>query len=245
MSAPLVLAVHSLPAYGGAGLKCVLQVLGARVLAVPSLLLTGLGNVPGHQRFGYDFEANLRGSLHHVADNNHSVVVLIGYLADATQIEEISSVLEDFREIITAIVVDPICGDNGKPYVDAEIIASWPGLLERANWATPNRTEVLLLTGESDLDQGIEQLRERFPTTNWIITSYPLTNGIGNRLIDATTDEIVRSDRIPRAISGAGDLFTSLFIQYHFLQGYTPRMAVLGSAQEVYRQLSFQPPSLP
>lgn len=238
MQTPLVLAIHSLPAYGSAGLKCVLQVLGAQTLAVPSLLLTGLGNIPNHQRFNYAFEANLRGTLEHVATYDQRVVVLVGYLANAAQIALIEGVLTDYQSYITAVVVDPICGDNGKAYVPPDLIANWPRLLHKADWATPNSTEVKLLSHQAKLTDALQDLRSSYPSLNWIITSYPSEQGIGNRLLTNTLDEVVQTDRIPRAISGAGDLFTAYFIQYHFIQAYQPLPALRGSAEAVYRALT-------
>ena len=78
-----VVCIHSLTAHGVVGLKAFMARLGEAALPVPSLLLTGPGNMPGCRRFEFDFAALLDGTLAAVAARSERVVVFVGYLANA------------------------------------------------------------------------------------------------------------------------------------------------------------------
>lgn len=211
------LAINSLPAYGHAGLKCVLSVLQNRVVPIPSLILSGLGNIPDHERYAYPFENNLFKTFSHLAANKDKVIVYVGYLGSFDQIAIISRALDEYRNIIESVIIDPVCGDNGKAYVPMNIIDGWASLLEKANWATPNVTEVQLLSKEKDLQKGIDQLQRLFPAVQWIITSYPYSeDAISNRLITDAGVKNFTNKKLNHKISGAGDTFTSLFIKTYF-----------------------------
>ncbi len=233
------LAINSLPAFGDAGLKCVLSVLQTRVVPVPSLILSGLGNVKGHRRYLYDFQDNLCHTLEHLIENEDKIIIYIGYLDHADQIAQIKKVILRFRQHIEHIIIDPVAGDNGQAYVPEAIISDWPALLELADWATPNITEVKLLTQQQDLDEGISQLCRRFKDTNWIVTSYPTEPGkIANRLITKDLKRDYTTEHIPQKISGAGDTFTSQFIKAFFYEQHFLEEAVDTATARTFQILS-------
>lgn len=231
-----VLAINSMPAYGNAGLKCVLSILQTHTVPVPSLVLSGLGNIIGHQRFTYDFESNLNTTFQHLQTFEEKAILYVGYLGAAEQVEIILDVIEKFASNIYSIVIDPVSGDNGKPYVSEKLIENWQILLAKANWATPNVTEMQLLSGFSELDQATAHLRERNPHTNWIITSYPIKPGfISNRLITSTLQQDFTHPEKPQKISGAGDAFASFFILHHFLKQESPIQALASATAHTLR----------
>ncbi len=235
-----ILAINSMPAYGNAGLKCILSILGTHAIPVPSLILSGLGNISGFQKFHYDFRANLKSTLKHVADFQEKIVLYVGYLGTAEQIEIILEQIHESAYLIKAIVIDPVCGDHGMAYVDGAIIQRWPLLLEVADWATPNVTEVSLLTGAPSIEEGIQQLRDTYPPCNWIVTSYPTKeHSISNHLI--TSDGLVKNychARYPQMVSGAGDTFTSFFISEYFLSLKKPEEALIAASKQTAGFLS-------
>lgn len=222
-----ILAINSMPAYGNAGLKCVLSILQTHTVPVPSLVLSGLGNVAGHQRFTYDFQSNLMATFGHLQTFEEKAILYVGYLAAAEQVNMILEAIDKFKSNIHGIVVDPVCGDNGKAYVADKLIENWQLLLQKADWATPNVTELQLLSGCSSLDEAILQTNQNFPHTNWIITSYPIEPGkISNHLIVNDLQRDFSHPEKPQKISGAGDAFASYFILHHYLHQKTPVEAV-------------------
>ena len=227
-----VLAINSLPAFGNAGLKCVLSVLQKEVIPVPSLILSGTGNIKGFKKYDYDFPNNLETTLKHLSDHEIRVVLYVGYLGNASQVAIIASAIEQFQSIIEFIVIDPVMGDNGKAYVPQAIMESWSTLLKFADWATPNVTEVKLLTNCEDTETGIQQLRTTFPDTKWIITSYSSNElSISNYLI--TNEYSFKLDHPLRGayVTGTGDTFTSSFVNFHYLRGMAPKEALEKASQ--------------
>lgn len=221
-----VLCVHSLAAHGVVGLKPFIATLGESALAVPSLLLTGPGNMPGCRRFTYDFSAMLEGTLAAAAAQGERVVVFVGYLADAEQVTVLEQALERHAETVAALVVDPICGDHGRPYVAPALIAAWPRLLARADWALPNLTEIALLS-EKEGEEAVAVLRYRFPRLRLIVTSWPAGGAIATRLYD---DGGVAIDfpqpRIAGEFHGTGDLFAAVWTREVFVGGASPGTAI-------------------
>jgi pyridoxal/pyridoxine/pyridoxamine kinase len=232
-----VVCIHSLTAHGVVGLKAFMARLGEAALPVPSLLLTGPGNMPGCRRFDYDFAAMLDGTLAAVAARSERVVVFVGYLANAGQVAVVEAALERHRAIVSAVVVDPVSGDEGRAYVGAELIAAWPRLLARATWALPNLTEVELFTGQTG-EAAVAVLRGRLPELRLVVTGWPAGDEVVTRLYEGTGDGVEhRQKRVAGSASGTGDLFAAEWMREVFLLGTTPAMAMTRAAEMVARAL--------
>ena len=232
-----VVCIHSLTAHGVVGLKAFMARLGEVALPVPSLLLTGPGNMPGCRRFEYDFAAMLDGTLAAVAARSERVVVFVGYLANAGQVAVVEAALERHRAIVSAVVVDPVSGDDGRAYVSAELIAAWPRLLARATWALPNLTEVELFTGQTG-EAALAALRERVPHLGLVVTGWPAGDEVVTRLYEGTGDPVEhRQERVAGSTSGTGDLFAAEWMREVFLRGAMPAMAMARAAEVVARAL--------
>ncbi len=225
-----IICIHSLTAHGVVGLKPFLALLGEAALPVPSLLLTGAGNMPGCRRFGYDFAAMLEGTLAAAVAQDESVVMFIGYLGDAAQVDAIAGTLDRYAAKVSAVVVDPVSGDDGRAYVGAELIAAWPRLLARADWAMPNLTEVELLTGRSG-EAAVEEMRVQFPRLQMMVTGWPAGDDVATRLYGAegaTAKHVQR--RIAGRFNGSGDLFAAAWMREIFFLGATPAEAMARAA---------------
>ncbi|MEN9637147.1 MAG: hypothetical protein RL077_5551 [Verrucomicrobiota bacterium] len=232
-----VVCIHSLTAHGVVGLKAFIARCGEAALPVPSLLLTGPGNMPGCRRFEYDFAAMLDGTLAALAARSERVVVFVGYLANAGQVAIVEAALERHRAIVSAVVVDPVSGDDGRAYVGAELIAAWPRLLARATWALPNLTEVELFTGQTG-EAAVAALRERWPHLGLVVTGWPAGDEVVTRLYEGTGDRAEhRQERIAGSASGTGDLFAAEWMREVFLSGTMPAMAMARAAEVVARAL--------
>lgn len=214
-----VLTIHSFAVHGTASLKAILSILGTRVLPVPSLYLTGLTNIPGHEATQVEFERLLKGSLKLAKDRGEDILLYIGYLGSQGQVNIILEAIQPYRDIIKHILVDPVSGDHGRAYVPESVIEAWPKLLEIADWAFPNFTEVGLYA-QSDHDKVEDILGDfhrRFPQLSFIATSVPDDE---NRLrLHLHAQKDVRDfchEKLMPHFGGTGDVFVSWFIRFYF-----------------------------
>lgn len=228
-----IVCVHSLTAHGTVGLKPFVALLGEAVLPVPSVLLTGPGNMPGCRRFPCDLAAMLDGTLAAVAAQGGRAVLFVGYLADAAQVAAVAAAVERHGAAIAALVVDPVSGDNGAAYVAPALIAAWPRLLARADWALPNATEVGLLSGLPG-EAGLAALRAAFPRLNLVVTGLPADGDVATRLVTADGASAEhRQPRIDGHVSGTGDLFAAAWLRGMYGQGLAPAEAMGRAAAAV------------
>ena len=233
-----VLAVSSFPTVGNAGLKNIMSVLGEKVLPVPTLVISGLGNMVGNQRFTLPFKEILEQTFWMAQQLQYQLIVYTGYFNQAAQIQETIDVIHKYRDQIRGIVIDPISGDNGKPYVKAEIIKELPKLAALANWLLPNETELKLLLDESmetPLEKAIQQFKLQYPNTNLLLTGLKGGDQIGNFLLIEQNKQLIEHPFYAKHYSGTGDAFAALFMQYHFFEG----MDVQSSVQKAGDQLSY------
>jgi pyridoxine kinase len=236
-----VLAINSFPANGNAGLKMVMSVLQTHVLPVPTLLLSGIGNMPGFQRYAVPFADLLESTLTMARQNNYELVVYVGYLGGPDQASIIADALTRFSDLVKFVLIDPVCGDNGKPYTSEAIIDSWQELLSVADLALPNLTETALLSG---FTQGIDltkpepylrAFREKYPGLDCIVTGIVANDKIINRCITADSVIDFAHTYHPQSFSGTGDTFASLFIWYRFFENLTTATAIEKAALTLER----------
>ncbi|MEL7341168.1 MAG: hypothetical protein AAGM67_11835, partial [Bacteroidota bacterium] len=128
-----VLCIHSLAIHGTASLKVMMRLLGTRLLPVASLYLSGLTNLKGVIKTELDFEPLLRSSFDIARQRGERLIVYIGYLGSASQAHLIEQCLDQYQDLIEAVVVDPVSGDHGRTYVPETVWSAWPALLARAD----------------------------------------------------------------------------------------------------------------
>lgn len=218
-----VLAINSFPTNGNAGLKMVMSVLGTHVLPVPTLLLSGIGNMPGHQRYPVPFADLLNSTLTMARQNGYQLIVYVGYPGGADQAGIIADALDRFADLVQFVLIDPVCGDNGRAYVPDEIIDSWHQLLSVADIALPNLTETALLADtRHDIDLTkpetyIRAFQRRHPTLDVIVTGVTTGDQVINCWFQPDTHTDFSHTHYPHHFSGTGDTFASLFIHYLFV----------------------------
>ncbi len=233
MQAPKILCVNSFTVHGVVGLKPFINALGAHCLPVPSLLLTGPGNMPGVRRVESDFTTLLEGTLAACAARAERVVLFCGYLAHAGQIDTVLAACERYQDLIIERVIDPVSGDEGRAYVAPDLIAAWPRLLAVADWALPNRTELSLLSGQTD-EAAWHEWRTRFPALSLLVTSWEETDThITTRLFHRGNEHHFEDERLPGRYSGSGDLFAARWLRARYLSGLDPAQAVRSATAEV------------
>ena len=74
--------------------------------------------------------------------------ILSGFLGSKEQINIVRSFIEDFRTEDTLVIIDPVMGENGKPYptYTQEMCQEMKQLVQYADVLTPNLTEACILT---------------------------------------------------------------------------------------------------
>ncbi|MEM9339221.1 MAG: PfkB family carbohydrate kinase [Bacteroidota bacterium] len=231
-----VVAITSLPTVGNAGLKNMMSILGTRLLPVPTLLISGLGNMEGHRRFDVPFEELLHETFAMAERQGYQLIVYVGYLHQASQVDAILRTIEKFSERITSIIIDPVCGDNGQAYINQDIIDRLPKLLKKADWAFPNETEVRILSGfdyASDLGLLQKSLLKAHPAMRLITTGVKDKEKIYNEFRFGPTEYRTEHRLIYQPVSGTGDAFVALFILMHFFQHEDIEEALLQAGDAV------------
>ncbi|MFK7924021.1 MAG: bifunctional hydroxymethylpyrimidine kinase/phosphomethylpyrimidine kinase [Bacteroidia bacterium] len=226
-----ILCIHSLAIHGTASLKVMMRLLGTRLLPVASLYLSGLTNLKGIIKTQVDFEPLLKSTFELALQRQERLIVYIGYLGSAQQTHFIGQCLDDYADLIEAIVVDPVSGDHGRAYVPAEVIEAWPDLLERADWALPNFTELgifsgLPLVGERSVESILTAFEVRFPKLNYLATSLPQENAIRLCLHQAGKRAFFTHELLTPHFGGTGDYFGANFVDALYLQKRSPEEAM-------------------
>jgi len=232
-----VLAITSLPTVGNAGLKNIISILGNKVIPVPSLIACGLGNMVGHKKLAYCFEEALSNSLELAKKNDQRLIIYTGYLLNKHQIDLILHNLDIYKDIIEIIIVDPVCGDNNKAYVDLSIINNFYKLIEIADIITPNETEFQLLLNSFDLqlEKLIEKFNHKYPLKKLIITGVRNEESNFNILVSGKKIIMLPYQRLEISYSGTGDLFIAFFIKFNFFD----QLSTKSSIQKAAKNISF------
>ncbi len=150
--------------------------------------------------------------------------IYTGYLGSAAQVELAHTLIDEFKKEGTAVLIDPVMGDNGKLYsgIDDTFPEKMKELVKKADIIVPNLTEAGFLLGlnrslnESDsIPDALKELSALGPDTV-ILTGYSEGNKTGAICYQKKSDEyfISLTRRIDRLFHGTGDIFASvLFAQ--------------------------------
>lgn len=146
-----------------------------------------------------------------------------GYLNSEQQVE---CCLAFFRAFPNAWkVVDPVMGDNGKPYsaCTPALQEQMQHLVGKADLITPNRTEVSMLLQEPYQEEAVslETARDwlirlgKLGPEHVVITGIPLTNGfsanVGYEKASGSFWQ-VRINYLPGQYPGTGDIYCSILV---------------------------------
>ncbi len=212
-----LLVIHSLAIHGTASLKAMMSILGTRVLPLPSMLLTGLTSIAGVEKTSTDLRTLMRGSLQIAREVGETLGIYVGYLGNSAQAHIILELMEEYRDVIELLIVDPVSGDHGRLYVPESIVATWPLLLEKANWTFPNFTELRVHAGyglEDKIKEEVvlEGFRDRYPQLSFLATSLDRGDQLGLYLWHREESLTYEHRRLPSNFGGTGDVFASYFI---------------------------------
>jgi pyridoxine kinase len=220
---PKVAAIHDLSGFGRCSLTVIIPILsamGIQACPVPTAILSthtgGFDNMvfkdltdyldpcyAHYKTLGIEFDA-----------------IYSGFLASSAQID---GCLKFFRGFPSALkVVDPVMGDNGKPYktYTKELCSRMSELVGIADIITPNLTEAAILLGEDFPDSAaltpktaqdwLKRLCEHAKIV--VITGVTVDNQVCNIGLDRELGDIKRVDyeHIPVHYPGTGDIFASV-----------------------------------
>lgn len=146
--------------------------------------------------------------------------ILTGFLGSARQIDLVEAFLSDFTTERTTVIIDPVMGDNGRPYptYTPELCRQMKRLVQYAHILTPNVTEACILTdtpyqekfSEEQLLDMAEALCAQGPG-QVVITGVPRGEFLENYCYDrALGPTIQRTRRVAPQRSGTGDVFASI-----------------------------------
>jgi len=232
---PRTAAIHDLSGFGRSSLTVVIPVLstmGVQVCPLPTALLSTHTSEFRNYHLR-DLTSDMEGIIRHWKELAISFdAIYSGYLGSPAQIRIVADFIHDFRRENQLVVVDPVMGDDGKPYsaIEPALILGMKDLIRSADIITPNLTEAAFLLDETyrekisipEIKQWASALADSGPKIV-IITSVPLPDDSDSTSVvalDRKTNRFwqVKCAYVPAYFPGTGDIFTSV-ITGSLLQG--------------------------
>lgn len=146
--------------------------------------------------------------------------ILTGFLGSEQQIGLVEEFIETFSTERTTVIMDPVMGDNGRPYATytPELCQEMKRLVRHADILTPNLTEACILTdipyqvwfSEGQLLDMARRLCDQGPE-KVVVTGVPRGAYLENYCYEQEGGPAVqRTQRISPQRSGTGDVFASI-----------------------------------
>ncbi len=223
---PRVIAVHDISGFGRTSLTIVLPLLssmGIQVCPLPTAVLST--HTTEFTDFTFcDLTAELPKILNHWKKLNLTFDGMYsGFLANHAQVEIVERAITDFLKPDAISVIDPVMGDNGKldPTITSDIVDAMRRLITKADFITPNYSEVCFLLDEEPsfknmdkVEKFARRLAEKGPKVV-VITSVPTEDNSSVTVLAYEREKNIfhRLSRpyIPAFYPGTGDTFASAF----------------------------------
>ncbi len=208
----------------------VLSAMGVQACPLPTAILTSQTGYPSYYLDSYtDKMEYFRSEWEKLQVRFDGIYT--GYVSERAQILNILKFVDTFHKQDTFLLVDPVMGDDGRTYqmYSEQLRDDMKKLVSRADYTTPNLTELCLLTGVdfNELPSGndIGKLMAAIETmgrslcdqgTGKVIVTgigFAGENGtphIGNMYITPVTCTFLAQPRQGGSYSGTGDLFASV-----------------------------------
>ncbi len=143
-----------------------------------------------------------------------------GFLGSKEQIQVVARFFQEFKREDNQIIVDPVMGDNGRPYATytPELCEEMGKLAAYADILTPNVTEACILTGTPYQEKfplrEYERMAERLSgmgPEKVVITGIVQGDFIANYCYErGQAPRVLRSHKVGTQRSGTGDIFTAI-----------------------------------
>lgn len=221
--------IHDICSYGQAAMTNMLPILSVKGLEpcpIPTMILsthTGGYSMPTISKLGNYIDKTKE---HYIENNINFDLAIIGYIGNLENVKYIEDFI-DVNLVSGHIILDPICGDNGKLYsnFNMDYVHALKSLLSKADIITPNITEAMYLTGmneskneiSNDLILNMCKELAGYGPEYVIITSVEVDDEtIGTAIYIKVYDnmEIVYQKKEKENFHGTGDLFTALFTAF-------------------------------
>jgi pyridoxine kinase len=226
---PRTAAIHDLSGFGRASLTVIIPILstmGIQVCPLPTAVLST--HTGGFQDYRFvDLSSHMRSMIEHWRSLDLSFdAIYSGFLGSSEQIEIVSGFIDSFSRADQLVLLDPVMGDDGKPYgpIRPELIRGMRLLIEHAKVITPNFTESCFLLEREysrkidpgELKEWLIRLADFGPSTV-IITSVPLDRAEQSSSVVAYNREDGRFWKVdcsfvPAYYPGTGDAFASVIL---------------------------------
>ena len=228
---------------GNAAARLPLQRLGFEVWALDTVILSNHPAIcpPTGQTNTPEQILNLFNGIDSLGLLSDCVGVLGGYLGHANNGPAMVHVVNKTRNKNkrTLFICDPVMGDNGKIYVDGDIVRFYvDSVMGLADIILPNAFEASLLTGTSVTSvstalQAIQKLRNNGPAIA-VITGVEAPDNSKLATLISFKDEVWQTitPKIEIQSHGAGDLLSALFTGY-YIRSKNPLMSVSGAVAGV------------
>ena len=222
-----IAAVNDLSGFGRCSLTVsipILSAMGFQVCPVPTAVLSAHTGYPNP--LVRDFTDDMEGFLAHWESLGLTFdCVYTGYLGNQRQADILEPFLQLQKERGALRLVDPAMADNGRMYssCSAELVPAMARLVSLASVATPNLTELCLLTGSDyaavygapDRREQVEQMARQLLKDGCgavVVTGVESGDVIENCVLEGVdaTHVWVSGHRVDRPFAGTGDLFASV-----------------------------------
>ncbi|MBU5435123.1 pyridoxamine kinase [Pseudoflavonifractor sp. MSJ-37] len=228
--APEVALIQDLSGFGRCSTTVALPTLAAMGARCETLLTAYLSAHTGFPRSEHSVFLDLTDQMERCCDHWAELgasfdAVYSGFLGSARQIDLLRSFIHRFRRPDTLVLVDPVMGDDGRPYstYTPDLCARMGSLAEEADLITPNLTEAAILLGEDYSavpadEAGMSRWLERLSLDgkrSVVITGVSLSpDQVGAGCWDRESGRIsfFQANSEPAHFSGTGDLFASILL---------------------------------
>ncbi|OJJ86685.1 pyridoxal kinase [Aspergillus glaucus CBS 516.65] len=237
-----VLAVASHVVYGYVGNKIatiVMQSLGCDVAALNTVHFsnhTGYRQFKGTRATAQEISDLYQGLCQsHLTDFN---VMLSGYAPSAAAVQAVGTIGLDLQQKAQKApgsffwVLDPVMGDQGRLYVNDDVVPAYKNIIHYADLILPNQFEAEVLSGIKitslkTLAEAITAIHKTYSVPHIIITSVQLSRFTSETASSPNSLTVIgsttRSDGSPRLFridvpaldcyfSGTGDMFAALTV---------------------------------
>jgi len=222
-----VAAIHDLSGFGRCSLAVVipaLSAIGVQCCALPTVYLST------HTAFSnFTFldltEEMIKTVKHWKVLNLRFDALYSGFLGNENQIDVVAGIFDNFRSDNTLVIVDPVMGDNGRPYktYTPGMCRRMRELVEKADLITPNITEASILLGKSyesvpvkpeGFKSWLEELSGGGKRSVVITGVHPTHCRIGQVYFDRKSGDFgfIERDFISKSFPGTGELFASVTV---------------------------------
>jgi len=147
--------------------------------------------------------------------------VCTGYFTNKKQVKIVKDFISDFGNENKTIVIDPVMGDDGKPYTkySMDICEELKGLIEIADIVTPNVTEACLIAGynygetvrNKDALISLAGDIKKMGAKNVILTGIVKADSVFDLVVSGDKPaRFVRNERMGSPRPGTGDVFSAV-----------------------------------